>query len=85
MLELNNNIIKEARLASGGVAHKPWRWHNAEAFLQNKPANRSTFEAVAELIASETQPLAHNSFKVNLLKGAVVSALLECVSNPSNS
>ena len=38
-LELEGDIIKEGRLALGGVAHKPWRDPDAEAALHGQPAN----------------------------------------------
>jgi xanthine dehydrogenase YagS FAD-binding subunit len=78
-LEIKNNIITNARLASGGVAHKPWRWYAAEAYLKGKPATASNFKTAAELVAKETKPLADNAFKVPMLKGAIEQALLNCL------
>jgi xanthine dehydrogenase YagS FAD-binding subunit len=51
-LHLDGNRIVEARLASGGVAHKPWRWAEAEQFLKGKTADTATFKEAA-LIASK--------------------------------
>ncbi|WP_411766655.1 FAD binding domain-containing protein [Winogradskyella sp. A3E31] len=84
-LEVKSGKIKEARLASGGVAHKPWRWYKAEDFLKGKMATRENFEEASKIAASSTKPLDYNTFKVDLLKGAVVAALLECISKPSNT
>ncbi|MFC6051002.1 FAD binding domain-containing protein, partial [Methylobacterium hispanicum] len=42
-LELDGDAVKTARLALGGVAHKPWRNTEAEALLQGKPATRESF------------------------------------------
>ena len=44
-LEIADGTIKEARLALGGVAHKPWRNHEAEAQLSGAPATRESFHA----------------------------------------
>jgi len=74
-LQLNGNTIVEARLASGGVAHKPWRWYEAEQFLKGKQATTSNFTATAEIIAKQVKPLAGNGFKVAMLKGAIETAL----------
>ena len=82
-LELKNGKIKKARLASGGVAHKPWRWKTSEAFLKGKTANRTNFEEAARIAIAETKPLEHNNFKVALLEGAITEALLQCISNSS--
>ena len=80
-LNLSGNKIVEARLASGGVAHKPWRWLEAEQFLKGKTANAATFEAAANIAIKGLKPLAHNGFKVPMLKGAIETALQQCL-NP---
>src|ERR1700754_3963680 len=46
-LELDGDSIKDARLALGGVAHKPWRDPEAEAALRGQAANPATFEHAA--------------------------------------
>lgn len=80
-LNLSGNKILEARLASGGVAHKPWRWLEAEQYLKGKTANAATFEAAANISIKGLKPLSHNGFKVPMLKGAIESALQQCL-NP---
>ena len=79
-LEIKNDKIVSARLASGGVAHKPWRWFNAEKFLAGKTATAENFEKAAALIQKEIKPLSGNQFKSELLYGAVQTALKECIS-----
>src|SRR5947207_10232957 len=44
----SNNKIKAARIALGGVAHKPWRASKAETELVGKNPNEKTFRAAAE-------------------------------------
>ncbi len=78
-LHLTNNRIEEARLASGGVAHKPWRWYEAEAFLKGKEANTANFKAAAALAAKATKPLSHNGYKVTMLQEAIEVALQQCI------
>ena len=56
-LELDGDTIKDARLALGGVAHKPWRDTAAEAALRGKAANRTTFAQAADLVAARRQGL----------------------------
>src|SRR5205085_1883712 len=49
-LELEGDAIKEARLALGGVAHKPWRDPSAEAALRGQAANRANFARAADVL-----------------------------------
>lgn len=67
--------IRQARIALGGVAHKPWRRADVEASLVGQPATPEHFAAAAELLLKDAQPLAHNAFKVELARRAVVRAL----------
>lgn len=78
-LQLDGSRIVNARLASGGVAHKPWRWYAAEEFLKGRKANARSFRKAADIIAGEVKPLEHNQFKVPMLEGAVVTALQNCL------
>ena len=71
-LELEDNKIKKARIALGGVAHKPWRVKEAEDFLTDKEPNRENFSAAADLILKGATGFEHNSFKINLAKRAIV-------------
>ncbi len=71
-LELENGMIKEARIALGGVSHKPWRVKEAEDFLAGKEANPENFGAAADIILKGAEGFEHNSFKINLAKKAIV-------------
>lgn len=71
-LSLDGDIIKEARIALGGVAHKPWRSSEAEEFLVGKIANAENFSLAANYILSGAKPYRHNSFKIELAKRAIV-------------
>lgn len=74
-LDLENGKIKDSRLASGGVAHKPWRWYEAEKFLKGKSENRDIFSAAADLVVKDVKPLSKNGFKKEMLHGAIITAL----------
>src|SRR5262245_16031817 len=76
-LELEGNRIKEGRFALGGVAHKPWRDPSAEALLSGQEANETTFAAAADALLREAKGYAHNTFKINLARRAVVRALTQ--------
>ncbi len=74
-LETNGNRIKQARIAMGGVAHKPWRAMEAEKMLVGKEATEANFKLAAEAEMKGAKPLEHNKFKVELGSRAIVRAL----------
>ena len=74
-LEIEAGIIKEARLALGGVAHKPWRNREAEARLRGGPATRGRFLSAAEIVLREARGFGHNDFKIELARRGIVRAL----------
>ncbi|MCJ2114072.1 xanthine dehydrogenase family protein subunit M [Methylobacterium sp. E-025] len=84
-LELDGDTVRTARLALGGVAHKPWRNREAEALLQGKPATRESFQAAAALIVAEAQPQAGNAFKVELARRAIVRGLEQAAAGTPQS
>ena len=76
-LAMNGDAITEARLALGGVAHKPWRDTEAEALLQGKSATQENFQQVADAIVRNAKGYGHNDFKIELTKRAIVRALTQ--------
>lgn len=74
-LELDNTRIKQARIALGGVAHKPWRALKAEQYLAGKEATEKNFRKAAEAEMADARPLEHNTFKVELGNRSIVRAL----------
>ena len=78
-LEMEGDTIQEVRLALGGVAHKPWREPEAEALLKGKSATQENFEEVAAFVLLNARGYAHNTFKIELAKRAIVRALMEAV------
>ena len=74
-LEIAEGKIVGARLAMGGVAHKPWRLNKAEQFLVGKSAVRDTFQEAAEIATEDARSLAYNEFKVEMSKRAIRRAL----------
>lgn len=78
-LEMSGDNIKQARVVLGSVAHKPWRSLEAENALIGKPATEETFKAAAEAALTGAKPLAHNGYKVELGKRAVVLALQQAM------
>lgn len=75
-LELDGDTIKQARVVLGSVAHMPWRSREAEAALSGRPASVESFQRAAEAALKDAKPLAHNAYKVELGKRAIVRALM---------
>ncbi len=76
-LELDGGIIKEARLALGGVAHKPWRDPAAEQELRGKAASQASFERAAELLLRDAKGFEHNTFKIDLARRGIIRTLTQ--------
>ncbi|MFL6839263.1 MAG: FAD binding domain-containing protein [Bradyrhizobium sp.] len=74
-LELDGDRIKDARLALGGVAHKPWRDPAAEAMLRGQRADHAAFARAAELLLRDARGYAHNAFKIGLARRAIMRTL----------
>jgi xanthine dehydrogenase YagS FAD-binding subunit len=74
-LEMDGDTIKEARVALGGVAHKPWRDVEAEEMLKGQAAGGEDFREVAEFILRDARGYGHNTFKIELAKRAIPRAL----------
>jgi xanthine dehydrogenase YagS FAD-binding subunit len=74
-LEMEGERIAQARLALGGVAHKPWRDREAEEALRGAQATPQAFRRAAEIVLREARGFAHNSFKIELAAKTMVRAL----------
>jgi xanthine dehydrogenase YagS FAD-binding subunit len=84
-LELEGGLIKDARLALGGVAHKPWRDPSAEAALRGQAATATTFSRAGDLLLSEAKGFEHNAFKIDLARRAIVRALTQAAAGTPQS
>jgi xanthine dehydrogenase YagS FAD-binding subunit len=74
-LEIEDGVIRAARLAAGGVATMPWRLRACEAALVGQRPERSVWEAAAALGPEGARPLSGNEFKVELMRRTIVRAL----------
>jgi xanthine dehydrogenase YagS FAD-binding subunit len=80
-LSLDGTIITKARLAMGGVAHKPWKLKEAEAFLTGKAASGENFRNAAELAMNGAKGYGHNDFKLKMGRGAIIQALNQAINS----
>jgi xanthine dehydrogenase YagS FAD-binding subunit len=75
-LRIERGAIREARLALGGVAAKPWRACGAEAILAGSTPGEIPFRRAAEAALADAQPSGDNRFKIELARRIVVRALM---------
>ncbi|GFN08782.1 oxidoreductase [Streptomyces microflavus] len=76
-LDIEDGRVREARLALGAVASRPWRARAAESVLTGAPATGATFAAAADAELAAARPLPDNGYKVTLMRNLVVSVLTE--------
>jgi len=78
-LDVEDGLVRDVRVALGGVAHKPWRARAAEEVLLGAPATAEVFRAAADTELAEARPLPGNAFKVPLARNTIASTLLSLV------
>ncbi|RFB80336.1 FAD binding domain-containing protein [Methylovirgula sp. 4M-Z18] len=79
-LRLEDGAIRQARLALGGVAAKPWRTRAAEAILIGAKPRAEIFQKAAHAALAEAKPSGDNRFKIDLARKILVRALAEAAS-----
>jgi xanthine dehydrogenase YagS FAD-binding subunit len=80
-----NGVIREIRIALGGVAHKPWRASIAEQMLAGSQPSEQRFAGAAEAELAPAVPRRDNAFKIELAKRTIVSVLSELALQPERS
>jgi xanthine dehydrogenase YagS FAD-binding subunit len=76
-LDVVGGEVRDVRIAFGGLAHKPWRAHAAEAVLRGAAANVSMFTQAADAELAAAEPLRDNAYKLDLARNALVRTLEE--------
>jgi xanthine dehydrogenase YagS FAD-binding subunit len=78
-LDVADGVVREARIALGGVAHKPWRAYRAEEVLRGIPANVESYQRAARAELADAQALegldGGNGFKIPLAGRTLVAVL----------
>jgi xanthine dehydrogenase YagS FAD-binding subunit len=77
IVAVEEGTITSARVAFGGVAHKPWRSAEAEAALTGRPATMDIFQAAAEAAMADAVGRGHNDFKIELAKRTLCRTLAD--------
>jgi xanthine dehydrogenase YagS FAD-binding subunit len=76
-LDMDGEIVRQARIGLGGLAYHPWRAHQAEASLVGRPLTEANAEAAAMVAMSGAVTHGQNDFKPELGRRTLVRALLE--------
>jgi len=76
-LQVENGVIRSARVALGGVGTKPWRAKAAEGVLTGEQASIDVFRRAADAEMSKAHGYGHNDFKIELAKRTLVRALTD--------
>ena len=74
-LDMDGDTIRDARLAMGGVAHKPWRLSASEAFLKGRTAGEDNFKQAAQIAMQGATAYAYNQFKLKLAPNVILQGL----------
>jgi xanthine dehydrogenase YagS FAD-binding subunit len=80
-----DGVVRDARIALGGVAPKPWRAWKAEATLRGALATEEAFSWAAEAELADAQPLAGNAFRLPLARNLIVRTLLDLLETPEEA
>lgn len=84
-LRIEAGAMTCARVALGGVAHKPWRAPDAEQSLEGKEPGREAFLEAADIVLQGAVGFAHNRFKIELARRAIVRALEQAAAGTPQS
>ena len=80
----DDGVIRHARVALGGVAHKPWRAITAEKMLIGQKPDKKRLRSAAEEELADARGYEHNSFKIELAKRAIVRAVATAIGSQTN-
>ena len=71
---LVDGVVRQARVALGGVAPVPWHARQAEAVLVGGPLSEERAAQAAQAAMADARPLAQNAYKIEMIHGAFKEA-----------
>jgi xanthine dehydrogenase YagS FAD-binding subunit len=74
-LEVQGTTIRDARIALGGVATRPWRARDAESWLVGRTTSNDNFQRAAAIALEGAVPRGDNAFKIELARRTIIRAL----------
>lgn len=78
-LDVQDGVIRDARVALGGVATVPWRAREAEALLKGQRFDDALAQRVADAAFADARGRRHNAFKIALGRRVIARALQQAV------
>jgi xanthine dehydrogenase YagS FAD-binding subunit len=79
IVDAGGGRIRSARMAFGGLAHKPWRVEAAEARLANTVLDEAAVDAAADGVLADARGYGHNDFKLPLVRRTLQATITEAV------
>jgi xanthine dehydrogenase YagS FAD-binding subunit len=79
VVELDDDRVRAARVAFGGISYKPWRSWEAEAVLVGAPVTRASFDAAGMAALRDARGYGHNDFKIPLARRTLRATLADAV------
>lgn len=80
IVEVDAGQIRSARVAMGGVAHRPWRAVEAEQILIGATPDETVFDQAAAAALQNARGFGHNDFKIELARRTLRRTLADAVS-----
>ncbi|QGK71583.1 xanthine dehydrogenase family protein subunit M [Allosaccharopolyspora coralli] len=80
---VDNGTVRSARIAFGGLTHKPWRATTAEQAIEGQQATDADFRSAADAELAVAQPLRDNAYKLPLARNTLATVLRELTSEES--
>jgi len=77
-LDMDEDVVRDVRIALGGVAYRPWRAHEAEAMLKGQPLDEARATRAARAAFANARPRGENAYKPRLGEQTLVRALMQC-------
>jgi xanthine dehydrogenase YagS FAD-binding subunit len=77
IVDAGGGRIRSARMAFGGLAHKPWRVEAAETRLANTVLDESAVNAAADSVLAGARGYGHNDFKLPLVRRTLQATITE--------
>lgn len=84
VLDIRDGVVRDVRIALGGVASRPWRASSAESLLRGAQPTADRLRTCAEEAVSGADPLRDNGYKVTLARNLVEAALGELSGTEKN-
>lgn len=82
-LDVADGVVRDVRIALGGVAHKPWRAVKAEDVLRGRPPGALAFAAAADAELAAARALSDNGFKIELARRTIIAVLEDLSGEPA--